>query len=58
MFPVFQRGQRAAEGQREQRNIVGTEGCRGDRGPQRGQGVIEGKRDVDETEGSRVDRGL
>ncbi len=33
-----------------------TDGRREDKGPQRGQIVIEGKRAVEETEGSREDR--
>ncbi len=46
--------------QREQRAVEETEVHREDRGPQRRQGVIEGKRAlaVDETEGSREDREL
>ncbi len=73
-FSVFQRGQRAVEGQgavegteglrgnrepyKGQRAVEETEGRREGRGTQRGQMVIEGKRVVEETVGSREDKGL
>jgi hypothetical protein len=63
LVSLFFRGDRGPY--MEQKTIEGTEGCsveeteggREDRGPQRGQIVIEGKRAVEETESSREDRG-